>query len=122
VYVFLTFGLSIVWIYLAANELVNLLEAIGLVMHLSETILGATVLAWGNSIGDMVADVVMSRAGYPGMAIAATYGGPLFNLLIGLGVAMTITTIKTLPNPFLVEIDNLFFVTGSRHFFLSESP
>jgi solute carrier family 24 (sodium/potassium/calcium exchanger), member 6 len=43
------------------------------------------VLAWGNSSGDLVTNLAVSRAGYPNMALAGCFGGPLFNLLIGLG-------------------------------------
>ena len=88
------FVLSIVWIYVIANELVSLkistylriyvnlriyvylristfiytvypqvslLRAFGVMFGLSNAILGLTVLAWGNSIGDMIADTAMAR-------------------------------------------------------------
>jgi Ca2+/Na+ antiporter len=50
---------------------------------------GMTVLAWGNSIGDTVANVVVARAGFPEMAIAAAFGGPLFNTVLGVGLSVT---------------------------------
>jgi sodium/potassium/calcium exchanger 6 len=50
-------------------------------MHISQAILGMTVLAWGNSVSDMVADVVVARKGLQGMAVAATFAGPLFSIL-----------------------------------------
>lgn len=45
-----------------------------------------TVLAWGNSMGDMAANVSMARRGLSNMAMTACYAGPLFNLLVGLGL------------------------------------
>tara|TARA_R110002050_G_scaffold184639_2_gene318263 strand:- start:489 stop:689 length:201 start_codon:yes stop_codon:yes gene_type:complete len=51
--------------------------------------MGLTILAWGNSVGDMVADITVAKKGFPSMALAATYGGPLFNLLLGFGIAIT---------------------------------
>ncbi len=62
--------LSIFWIYIIANELVSFLQSIGYILNVSRIILGATVLAWGNSIGDMVADVLMARQGLPQMGIS----------------------------------------------------
>merc|ERR1711939_192200 len=52
-------------------------------------ILGLTVLAWGNSIGDLVADLSVARAGSPNMAVTACFAGPLFNMLVGLGVSFS---------------------------------
>lgn len=117
VVVFFTFSLSIMWITGVANEVVGLLQAVGLIVDIPQIILGATVLAWGNSIGDMVANVVMARAGYPGMALAACFGGPLFNLLISMGVSFTYLTAKSFPTPFLVNTDHLYLLTGGFLFF-----
>ncbi len=70
--------------------LVELLSAIGLIFGLSDTILGLTVLAWGNSAGDLVANTAVARDGFPIMALAAVYSGPLFNACIGLGLSLTV--------------------------------
>lgn len=81
VVVFFTFTLSIMVITGVAQELVALLRAIGLIVDIPPIILGATVLAWGNSVGDLVANVVQAKNGNPGMSIAACFGGPLFSTL-----------------------------------------
>ena len=88
------FIISIVWIYIIANELVSLLKAFGVMFGLSDAILGLTVLAWGNSIGDMIADTSMARRGAPRAGFSACFGGPLFNLLLGIGLPFTIEMIK----------------------------
>jgi len=69
IFVFLAFVMSIVWIYLEANELVGLLQSVGLMWNISDGILVVTVLTWGNSVGDMFADVVVARAGFPDMVL-----------------------------------------------------
>ena len=87
---FLGFVISVGWIYLIANEIVSLLKAFGIFFGVSDAILGLTVLAWGNSIGDLVADIAIAKQGYPRMGFSACFGGPLFNLLLGIGLPFTI--------------------------------
>ena len=42
------------------------------------------MLAWGNSIGDLIADTAMAKRGHPRTGFSACFGGPLFNLLLGI--------------------------------------
>ncbi|XP_052261125.1 mitochondrial sodium/calcium exchanger protein-like isoform X2 [Dreissena polymorpha] len=93
-FAFLGFLVAVIWIYSIANEVVNILQTFGVVFNISNAILGLTLLAWGNSISDFIADTVMARQGYPRMGISACFGGPLFNLLLGIGIPFTIATIK----------------------------
>lgn len=74
--------------------------------------LGLTFLAWGNSCGDLVTNIAVSRAGYPGMAIAGSYGGPLFNLLLGIGIPMVWSTVVSYPTPCVFKLDTITVVTG----------
>jgi len=48
------------------------------------------VLAIGNSVGDLVADTAVARAGYPGMGVASCFGSPLLNDVLGLSVALIV--------------------------------
>lgn len=95
----LAFCTSIVWISCAATELLECLTTLGAAMGISPAILGVTVLAWGNSVGDLVADVVIARGGQPTMAVASCYAGPLFNMVMGLGLAFSIKTAELAPAP-----------------------
>ncbi len=54
-------------------------------------ILGLTVLAIGNSVGDWVADTAVARAGKPGMGIASCFGSPLLNDVLGLSIALIVS-------------------------------
>lgn len=54
-------------------------------------ILGLTVLAIGNSVGDWVADTAVARAGEPGMGVASCFGSPLLNDVLGLSVALIVS-------------------------------
>ncbi|XP_042747390.1 mitochondrial sodium/calcium exchanger protein isoform X4 [Lagopus leucura] len=78
VFAFLGFLVSAMWINAAATELVNILRTLGIIFDLSNTVLGLTLLAWGNSIGDTFSDLTMARQGYPRMAFSACFGGIIF--------------------------------------------
>eukprot|EP00753_Platysulcus_tardus_P015739 PLAT526.1.p1 GENE.PLAT526.1~~PLAT526.1.p1 ORF type:complete len:586 (+),score=215.16 PLAT526.1:27-1760(+) len=94
----LGFLLCVFWIYTLASELVALLTAMGQVSGMSPSLLALTVLAWGNSLGDLMANVSVARSGFSEMAIAGCYGGPLFNLLIGLGLSLLYQTATNYPH------------------------
>ena len=83
-----TFAMSLTWIWFAAGILINLLQAIGLLLNIPDTFLGMTVLTYGNSIADLALNVSLVKNGYGEMAIAGTIAGPLFNLLVGLGSSL----------------------------------
>ncbi|KAI1858345.1 uncharacterized protein JN550_012710 [Neoarthrinium moseri] len=83
---FLGFIIAIAWISTIAGEVVGVLKAFGVILDISEAILGLTVFAVGNSVGDLVADITVARLGYPVMALAACFGGPMLNILLGVGL------------------------------------
>ena len=66
---FMGFIISIAWISTIAGEVVGVLKTFGVVLGISEALLGLTVFAAGNSVGDLVADVTVARLGYPVMAL-----------------------------------------------------
>ena len=66
---FLGFVIAIAWISTVAGEVVGVMKAFGVILGISEAILGLTIFAIGNSIGDLVADVTVARLGYPVMAL-----------------------------------------------------
>jgi sodium/potassium/calcium exchanger 6 len=55
-------------------------------MNISDSLLGLTVFAVGNSLGDLVANVTVARLGFPVMALSACFGGPMLNILLGIGI------------------------------------
>lgn len=81
----LGFLTAISWISLTAEELINNLKFISVLTQLSEAILGLTIFAVGNSVGDLISDIVIAKLGYPLMALAACLGGPLMNMLLSIG-------------------------------------
>lgn len=91
---FLGFIVAIAWISTIANEVVGVLKAFGVILGISDAILGLTIFAVGNSLGDLVADITVARLGYPVMALSACFGGPMLNILLGIGVSGLYMTIK----------------------------
>lgn len=91
---FLGFVVAIAWISTIANEVVGVLKAFGVILGISDAILGLTIFAVGNSLGDLVADITVAKLGYPVMALSACFGGPMLNILIGIGVSGAYMTIK----------------------------
>uniref|UniRef100_A0A8C4LVG7 Solute carrier family 8 member B1 n=1 Tax=Equus asinus asinus TaxID=83772 RepID=A0A8C4LVG7_EQUAS len=109
-FAFLGFLTSALWINAAATEVVNILRSLGVVFRLSNTVLGLTLLAWGNSIGDVFSDFTLARQGYPRMAYSACFGGIIFNILVGVGLGCLLqisrghTEVKLEPDGLLVWV------------------
>ncbi|KAF2265628.1 sodium/calcium exchanger protein-like protein [Lojkania enalia] len=91
---FLGFAVSIAWISSIANEVVGVLKTLGVILNMSDAILGLTIFAVGNSLGDFVADITVARLGFPVMALSACFGGPMLNILLGVGISGCYMTIK----------------------------
>ncbi|KLU87747.1 sodium/calcium exchanger protein [Magnaporthiopsis poae ATCC 64411] len=91
---FLGFIISVAWISTIAGEVVGVLKTFGVILGISEAILGLTIFAVGNSLGDLVADITVARLGYPVMALSACFGGPMLNILLGIGIGGGWMTIK----------------------------
>jgi sodium/potassium/calcium exchanger 6 len=123
---FLGFAVSISWISTIANEVVGVLKAFGVILGISDAILGLTIFAVGNSLGDLVADITVARLGYPVMALSACFGGPMLNILLGIGISGLYMTLKEanhkhakhpsdeiLYKPYKIEVSRTLMVSGA---------
>jgi len=79
------FAIAATWLDSIADKLVELLELFGILLRIPSTVMGLTVLAFGNSLQDLVANVSLSKKGLSTMATTACLAGPIFNLCVGLG-------------------------------------
>ncbi|XP_058105846.1 cation/calcium exchanger 1-like [Magnolia sinica] len=108
------FFMSVIWSYIIADELVALMVSIGNIAGISPSILGLTVLAWGNSLGDLIANVALSvKSGPDGVqiAIAGCYAGPIFNTLVGLGLPLVFSSWRVHPSTYVVPKDSSLYQT-----------
>ena len=101
-----SFIMCVAWVYVIASELVTCLSSTGILLSVSPSVLGLSVLAWGNSIGDLFANLSVARNGMSEMALSGCYAGPNFNLMIGLGSSLSIACYLSYPHPFRLVADS----------------
>ena len=82
------------WIMMFANELLALLDVIGIGMGMNEKAIGYTFLAMGNSVPDLMVNVSAAKNGDQQAAITACFAGTIFNVLCSFGVAIVFTGFK----------------------------
>lgn len=85
-------------IVLGGQLVVNSAKAIALACHMTETLVGLTIVAVGTSLPELVTSVVASRKGQSGIAAGNIIGSNIFNILFILGISALIH-----PIPVLVE-------------------
>lgn len=107
---FAGFVFAISWVSLVANEVVGVLKALGLIFHISDAVLGLTVFAIGNSLGDLVANMTVAAMGFPMMALSACFGGPMLNILVGVGVSGLVVMPSS--EGYHVELSNTIIISG----------
>jgi len=99
------------WIYAIATELVAVVTALGKLWGIPSSLLGLTLLAWGNSAGDLITNIAVARAGLSDMAVAGCFAGPTFNLLVGLGCSFLWKVL--LSGPFTLHFDQRAYISLS---------
>jgi sodium/potassium/calcium exchanger 6 len=70
---------AIFFMMAATEELVNLLESICLMLEIPPSLIGLTVFALGNSLGELVTNTSIARSSSPVIALSACYGGPMLS-------------------------------------------
>ncbi|KAI3900722.1 hypothetical protein MKW92_024358 [Papaver armeniacum] len=91
-----------------------LVRTLGKLFGISPLILGLTILAWGNSLGDFISNSALAKKGGKDgaqTAISGCYAGPIFNAIMGLGLGLLISAWSHYPTPFAIPRDITLYET-----------
>lgn len=80
------FMLSLSFISFIVGQVISMLVHWIEVFNISESILGLTIFAWGNSIGDLVSNITFTKIGVVDIALGSCFGSPLLYFLLGVGM------------------------------------
>lgn len=87
--------------------------------------IGGTILSWGETVPELAATYTLAKAGQGTMALAACFGCPIFNLLMGLGLPVLFKTGVAGALPLLLTNGIFLLILQSVRFhpcFFSLSP
>jgi hypothetical protein len=87
-----TFSNCIIWIAILSGIMVWMVERIGKIYGVPDSIMGVFVLAAGTSIPDCLSSVAVARRGHGDMAVSSSIGSNIFDVLIGLPIPWIIYT------------------------------
>lgn len=100
-----------------ANGLVDGASALAKKFHVSDLIIGLTIVAFGTSAPELIVNLIASNNGYDDIIFGNILGSNNFNLFIILGVAGVIYPITVHFNTIKKEIPISFFLTILLLFF-----
>ncbi|KAH3679296.1 hypothetical protein WICMUC_001120 [Wickerhamomyces mucosus] len=105
---------AVLTISLLSSVLIMLLKNLGVILRISESLLGLTILSLGNSIGDLISNLTLNQLGLSIIGINACFGSVLlyFGVGIGLnGLLIMIFNTKSLKH-IKLDIDSSFRISG----------
>ena len=85
----LSFAMATFWSWAVSREVISLFSAIPYVLPgFPQSVLGLTVLAWGNSFGDLVVGIALSSMENFELGITGVFSGPVLNVLLSLSISI----------------------------------
>lgn len=85
---------SVQWMWFLCNISVDIFKLYVELTDVEPAYVGLTFMAAANSIGDIISDITMAKLGFSVMAITAAFAGPIFNIMMGIGITTTHNIIK----------------------------
>lgn len=86
---------SVQWMWFLCGITVEAFKLLVEVFAIQPAYMGITFMAAANSIGDIISNLTMGSLGYDVTALTASFAGPIFNLMVGMGVTMTRNIVKS---------------------------
>lgn len=108
---FLILGISILVIAKSADWLVESAAKIAFRLHVSQLVIGLTIVAFGTSAPEFAVSLSAALRGIGNIAVANVVGSNIFNILIILGLCAIVRPIKTTEK--LVKRDCLVMFIGT---------
>lgn len=116
-----------------ADEVVGVLQTFGIIFGLSDAIIGLTIFAVGNSLADLVANmsvavsciyfatidiyILFKQTFAPMMGFSACFGGPMLNILLGVGISGSYVISQT-DKPYEIDVSTTLYVSSFGLLFL----
>ena len=76
--------ISIVWLGIIVDVMVDAFEQIGETVNMSEATMGLVFSAIGTSFPDFLASLIVAKKGMADMAVSNAFGSNIFDMLLGL--------------------------------------
>jgi sodium/potassium/calcium exchanger 6 len=86
--------MSSIWLFAVGLEIAGVLKVFGRAFAVPSEVLGLSIIAWSNTVSDIVTAITFSREGWPDTAFSAAMGSSIMNLLVGLGLALLVYGVR----------------------------
>lgn len=83
---------------LGAELTVSNATSLAQALHIPDAVIGATIIAAGSSLPEIVACIVAARGGHPGVAIGNVVGSQVFNIFAILGISALVAPVFYSPH------------------------
>ena len=100
-----SFIMSIFWIDVVSNVLIDVVYFIVFVTGMHYSFIGLSLLAWGNSVGTYYANSTLAKCDYGVTSITGCFAEPIFNIVIGFGFSLIKRALKD-ETSFIIFNDN----------------
>lgn len=92
---FLIFCVMISLVVVSARIIVESASSIAISTGVSESVIGASIVAIGTSLPELSVDIVAARKGHLGLALGDIIGSCVTNITLVLGIALSLSAVRT---------------------------